>query len=30
MPSTQLPLTLPGQIEALLQLPQSVLDKLPS
>ena len=28
--STESPLTLHGQIEALLQLPQSVLDKLPS
>jgi hypothetical protein len=28
--SSELPLTLHGQIEALLQLPQSVLDKLPS
>ncbi len=28
--SAELPLTLHGQIEALLQLPQSVLDKLPS
>ena len=28
--SSELRLTLPAQIEALLQLPQSVLDKLPS
>jgi hypothetical protein len=30
MPSAELPLTLQGQLEALLQLPLSVLDKLPS
>ena len=30
MPSTDLPLTLHGQIEELLQLPHTVLDKLPS